>query len=111
MPIYEYQCQECGDITELLQRFDDPAPEACDECGGEIRKLVSAPAFQFKGSGWYVTDYARKGQQDSSNGKSAGKTDEAAGESKASGETEKTKDSGSEKTTSKASSKTAAASA
>lgn len=61
MPIYEYQCQECGQRTEELQRFDDPPLEECRECGGPMRKLVSAPAFQFKGSGWYVTDYAGKG--------------------------------------------------
>jgi len=61
MPIYEYQCQECGQRTEELQRLDDPPLETCRECGGPMRKLISAPAFQFKGSGWYVTDYARKG--------------------------------------------------
>jgi len=59
MPIYEYQCLQCGHVSELLQRHNDPAP-ACPECGGETKRLVSAPAFQFKGQGWYVTDYARK---------------------------------------------------
>lgn len=62
MPIYEYQCQSCGERREVLQRISDPPLETCDECGGDVRKLISAPAFQFKGSGWYVTDYARKGQ-------------------------------------------------
>lgn len=62
MPIYEYQCQECGEVREELQRFDDPPPAECGECGGALRKLISAPAFQFKGSGWYVTDYANKGK-------------------------------------------------
>lgn len=62
MPIYEYQCRSCGERREVLQRISDPPLEICDECGGEVRKLISAPAFQFKGSGWYVTDYARKGQ-------------------------------------------------
>lgn len=59
MPIYEYRCQDCGELTEMLQRFDDPPLESCPECGGAVKKLISAPAFQFKGSGWYVTDYAR----------------------------------------------------
>ena len=60
MPIYEYQCLSCGKRTEQLQRFDDPPPAACPHCGGELKKLISAPAVQFKGSGWYVTDYAGK---------------------------------------------------
>lgn len=59
MPIYEYRCEDCGELTEMLQRFDDPPLETCPECGGSVKKLISAPAFQFKGSGWYVTDYAR----------------------------------------------------
>jgi len=61
MPIYEYQCQSCGKRTELLQRMADPPLATCPACGGEVKKLVSAPAVQFKGSGWYVTDYAGKG--------------------------------------------------
>jgi putative FmdB family regulatory protein len=60
MPIYEYVCESCGRVTEALQRVDDPPLAECGHCGGPLRKLVSAPAFQFKGSGWYVTDYARK---------------------------------------------------
>ncbi|HVR95402.1 MAG TPA: FmdB family zinc ribbon protein [Thermoanaerobaculia bacterium] len=60
MPIYEYQCQTCGKRTEVLQRLDEAPLAACPECGGGVKKLLSAPAFQFKGSGWYVTDYASK---------------------------------------------------
>lgn len=60
MPIYEYQCEECGQRTEAIQRLDDPPLEQCPHCGGALRKLMSAPAFQFKGTGWYVTDYAGK---------------------------------------------------
>lgn len=61
MPIYEYECESCGTRLEAIQRFDDPPLETC-ECGeeGKLRKLISAPSFQFKGDGWYVTDYARK---------------------------------------------------
>ena len=62
MPLYEYQCQSCEKRTEVLQRFDDAPLAACPECGGEVKKLPSAPAVQFKGSGWYVTDYAGKGK-------------------------------------------------
>jgi len=69
MPIYEYECRNCGKRTELLQRMDDPPLAACPECGGEVRKLVSAPAVQFKGTGWYVTDYAKKGGRSDKGGK------------------------------------------
>jgi putative FmdB family regulatory protein len=61
VPIYEYQCQACEERLEIIQSFSDPPPTTCPECGGDLKKLLSAPAFQFKGSGWYVTDYARQG--------------------------------------------------
>ena len=77
MPIYEYGCQSCGKRTELLQRMGDPPLATCPQCGGEVKKLFSAPAVQFKGSGWYVTDYAGKGK-----GKDSGKAAESKGESK-----------------------------
>jgi len=60
MPLYEYQCLNCGKKTEVIQRFDDAPLAACPACGGEVKKLISSPAFQFKGTGWYVTDYAGK---------------------------------------------------
>lgn len=70
MPIYEYQCDECGHRTEAIQRLSDPPLSDCGECGGPVRRLISAPAVQFKGSGWYVTDYAgRKGGDDGSSSK------------------------------------------
>lgn len=65
MPIYEYQCRQCGDRSEAMQKMADPPISECEECGGELKKLVSAPAFQFKGTGWYVTDYARKDKEKS----------------------------------------------
>jgi putative FmdB family regulatory protein len=66
VPIYEYQCAKCGERTEAIQRLEDPPLARCGRCGGKLRKLLSAPAFQFKGSGWYVTDYAgRKGGEES----------------------------------------------
>jgi len=61
MPLYEYLCEDCGRRSEVLQRLDEPPITTCPHCGGAVRKLLSAPAFQFKGSGWYLTDYARKG--------------------------------------------------
>ncbi len=61
MPLYEYQCKKCGHRFERIQKFSDPLVKKCPECGGKVEQLLSAPAVQFKGSGWYVTDYARKG--------------------------------------------------
>jgi putative FmdB family regulatory protein len=62
MPLYEYACESCGHRFEVIQKFSDAPLETCPKCGGPVRKLQSAPAFQFKGSGWYITDYARKEQ-------------------------------------------------
>jgi len=72
MPLYEYQCLACGERSEILQRFSDPPLAACPKCGGEVKKLVSSPAFQFKGTGWYVTDYAGKKGEGRAGGKSDG---------------------------------------
>lgn len=58
MPLYEYECQSCGQRTEALQRYLDPPLAVCLECGGPLKKLISAAGFHFKGSGWYATDYA-----------------------------------------------------
>ena len=78
MPLYEYQCLSCGKRTELLQRMDDAPLAACPQCGGEVKKLFSAPAVQFKGSGWYVTDYAgKKGGGGSSSSKSESKSEDS----------------------------------
>ena len=72
MPIYEYECLQCGKRTELLQRMDEAPLATCPQCGGQVRKLLSAPAFQFKGSGFYKTDYVDK-KDGGSSGKAAGK--------------------------------------
>ena len=73
MPLYEYKCDRCGDVFEVMQKFSDAPLEQHEGCGGHVERLLSAPALQFKGSGWYVTDYARSG---SSNGeKKADKTE------------------------------------
>jgi putative FmdB family regulatory protein len=58
MPLYEYQCTKCSERTEILQRASDPPFTHCPKCGGEVKKLFSSPAIQFKGSGFYKTDYA-----------------------------------------------------
>lgn len=60
MPLYEYQCDNCGKTVEIIQKFSDGPPAECPSCGGEVQRLLSAPAIQFKGSGWYINDYARK---------------------------------------------------
>jgi putative FmdB family regulatory protein len=60
LPIYEYQCRKCGQRVEKIQKFTDPPLTTCKKCRGTLQRLLSSPAIQFKGSGWYVTDYARK---------------------------------------------------
>lgn len=73
MPLYEYECDACGKRFERIQKFSDPPIEVCANCGkGPIRKLVSSPAIQFKGSGWYITDYAKKSSTDAGSSKSSG---------------------------------------
>ena len=99
MPLYEYKCEACGHQLEALQQVSEPPLTKCPECGGGLKKLLSAPAFQFKGSGWYVTDYGGKsnGSRSESGGKDAGekaasgesgdKKSAAGSESKAAGST------------------------
>ena len=79
MPLYEYQCQKCHHRFERIQKFSDPHIKKCPDCGGRVEQVISAPAVRFKGSGWYVTDYAKKSASaasSSSNGDSGGKKDE-----------------------------------
>ncbi len=66
MPIYEYKCSECGYEFEEIQKFNDPPITVCPKCGGKVCKKISAPAFKFKGSGWYVTDYSKKSYKEAS---------------------------------------------
>src|SRR5438552_2070438 len=81
MPLREYECAACGHRFEVIQKMSDAPLETCPKCGGAVRKLQAAPAFQFKGSGWYVTDYARKGQPGAAKTEGESK-DGTAGESK-----------------------------
>ena len=64
MPIYEFQCRKCKAHSEVLQRLNDKPPVKCSKCGGRLERLTSAPAIQFKGTGWYVTDYAGNGKKE-----------------------------------------------
>lgn len=61
MPLYEYRCSNCGEKFEIIQKSTDAPLKNCPNCGGVLKKLFSPPMLQFKGSGWYVTDYAKKG--------------------------------------------------
>ncbi|MFI5116904.1 MAG: FmdB family zinc ribbon protein [Terriglobales bacterium] len=73
MPLYEYQCKKCHSLMERIQKFSDSPLTVCPHCGGELEQLLSAAAVRFKGSGWYVTDYARKPSAGTSgNGSPAG---------------------------------------
>ena len=86
MPLYEYQCQKCGHRFERIQKFSDVMVKKCPDCGGKVEQMISAPAVQFKGSGWYVTDYAKK--------PSSGSSSKAEAESKADSKSDSAKNSG-----------------
>lgn len=94
MPLYEYRCRKCGTRVEKIQKFSDPPLEICAACGGQLERLLSMSAIRFKGSGWYVTDYARKSspaEAAKSEGSAAGKTDgSSAGEAKKASDSVKT---------------------
>jgi len=77
MPLYEYECEMCGHRFEKIQKFSDKMVKKCPQCGGKVEQMISAPAVQFKGSGWYVTDYANKSQAPSSDGKDSKKEDKS----------------------------------
>ncbi len=81
MPIHEYVCQTCGKKTEVVQGFREKPLKICPHCGGKLKKVISAPAIQFKGSGWYITDYARAKKEE----KKEEKPEKAASSSKAEG--------------------------
>jgi putative FmdB family regulatory protein len=73
MPLYEYECKKCGHRFEKIQKFSDKMVKKCPDCGGQVEQMISAPAVQFKGSGWYVTDYAKKSSSPGSSGDSSPK--------------------------------------
>src|SRR5688572_25502392 len=85
MPLYEYQCDSCGHRFEIIQKFSDPLVDVCPKCAkSAVRKLLSSPALQFKGTGWYITDYARKDKDKSgaTGGAQEGKEETKTGDSK-----------------------------
>jgi len=97
MPLYEYECKKCSHRFEKIQLYSDKMVKKCPECGGQVEQMISAPAVQFKGTGWYVTDYAKK----SSSPGSSGSGDSSAKEKK---DDKSKSDSGSKDTSSKESS-------
>jgi putative FmdB family regulatory protein len=108
MPLYEYECDACGRRFEVIQKMSDPVVETCPTCAGRVHKLQSAPAFQFKGSGWYVTDYAKKDQPaaaknegDSKATKTGDKGEKAADATKSAPTTESSSTSSADSSTSK----------
>jgi putative FmdB family regulatory protein len=97
MPLYEYQCESCDERFERIQKFSDPPVEVCPSCGGTVKKLLSSPAIQFKGSGWYITDYAKKSSTDSkpSSSKEGASADSSSSASTTKSESKDSKDSSS----------------
>lgn len=107
MPIYEYKCQECGAQIEKMQKISDAPLTVCENCGGKLEKQVSRSGFQFKGEGWYVTDYSNKGKPESKTESGAEKkTETSAGtEKKSNGESTAKPDSASKQAETKTISK------
>jgi putative FmdB family regulatory protein len=83
MPLYEYQCDSCGHRFEVIQKYSDPPVAVCPKCGGTVHKLLSSPAIQFKGSGFYITDYARAGKSEGEGGSTGAKAETSSGGDKA----------------------------
>jgi putative FmdB family regulatory protein len=100
MPLYEYLCKKCGHRFEKIQKFSDKPVKKCPECGGAVEQVISAPAVQFKGSGWYVTDYAKKSHTSASDGSKDDKS-----KSETTSKESSAKESSSKETSSKESSK------
>jgi putative FmdB family regulatory protein len=88
MPLYEYQCDACAHRFEVIQQYKDAPIDVCPKCGGTVKKLLSSPAIQFKGSGFYITDYARKGSESATTRAGEAKSDSTASESKSESKTE-----------------------
>ena len=108
MPLYEFECDVCAHRFEVIQKFTDPHPSACPKCGGTVTKLLSSPAIQFKGSGFYLTDYGRSGSKSDSANVKSGKNESgssSSGDSKSGDSGSSTKsDTGSSSTSSGSSS-------
>jgi putative FmdB family regulatory protein len=83
MPLYEYRCSKCDRVFEVLQKFSDAPLELHEGCGGPVERLISAPSFQFKGSGWYITDYKNAASKAGANGAEAKEAEAKGAEAKA----------------------------
>ncbi|MGA2335456.1 MAG: zinc ribbon domain-containing protein [Terriglobales bacterium] len=92
MPNYEYLCKKCGHRFEQIRKFSDKQLRKCPECGGVIEQVISAPAVQFKGSGWYVTDYPKKGAGSAASSSASSEGDSGTKETKDSKDTKEAKD-------------------
>src|SRR5438270_4808996 len=102
MPLYEYLCNKCGHRFERIQLFSAQPVKKCPECGGKVEQVISAPAVQFKGSGWYVTDYAKKSGGSSGSGENSNSKSESSGsKSESGGKSESSSDSKDGKTNDK----------
>ncbi|HEX4021992.1 MAG TPA: FmdB family zinc ribbon protein [Acidobacteriaceae bacterium] len=95
MPLYEYECKQCHRRIEKILRFSDPEETVCPHCGGALERVISAPAIQFKGAGWYVNDYAKSGAKTTPAVNASGNDGKSSeGSSKDAGKSESGKDSG-----------------
>ena len=94
MPIYEYKCDKCGGIYEIIQSFSDKPQTTHADCGGEVHRLVSAPSLQFKGTGWYITDYAKGSGKPGGSKSESAKGDGGKGESRGDSKGESKSESG-----------------
>ena len=103
MPLYEYQCDACDHRFEVIQKFSDAPVDVCPKCAGTVRKLFSSPAIQFKGSGWYITDYAKKSGAPGGTAKAESGGDKS-GEAKSAGESKSDAGTGSDSKSSTAAS-------
>ena len=92
MPLYEYECDACGVRFERIQRFSDKPVKICPECGGSVQKLLSSSAIQFKGTGWYVTDYAKKSGAPAESGDAGKASSGEKGDKKGKGDKKEKKD-------------------
>ena len=89
MPLYEFECEDCKTRFERIQKFADPNPDVCPACGKhQIRRMLSSPAIQFKGSGFYITDYAKKSSSEASSGSTSASSEKSGGDSGSSASSE-----------------------
>jgi len=101
VPLYEFKCKKCGHSFERIQKFSDADPKSCPKCGGKLENVLHAPAVQFKGAGWYVTDYGSKGKSGSKEEGTSGSSDSSAAKKDSAGGEQKTESKDSRKKSTK----------